>query len=400
MNGLFGDSVWLVATDGQQNVTTFIDDVHFSGIDEGTTLGRIPDGHGRLTPQEQTTLGSANVAARVGSLVISEVQYNPGTIAASTLAIYPPLTQNDLEFVEVYNASQSDMNVEGWRIRGGIDHTFDAATIPANGTLLVLPFNPGNPRNAARLNAFRAHHGLDDQTVIVGGYGGQLNNSDDRITLQRPDTPPNDEPNRIPFFQEDEVLYDDLAPWPKIDANSGFSLHRIGVNRYGNAAGSWRADAATPGRVLFTIPGDFNEDGIVNADDIDLLSAQVRSATLDLSFDLNSDQKVDQADRRYLVHTILGTTFGDTNLDGVFNDQDLVAIFRSEKRDDGIPLNSGWIDGDFNGDGEMTTSDLVLAFQDGRFTEGNAAAPLRPSLHNNLRVDLVDSYFENSFKKN
>jgi hypothetical protein len=48
---------------------------------------------------------------------------------------------------------------------------------------------------------------------------------------------------------------------------------------------------------------------------------------------------------------------GDTNLDGSFNSSDLVAVFQRGKYEAGIADDISWSDGDWNGDGQFSTSD-------------------------------------------
>ena len=126
--------------------------------------------------------------------------------------------------------------------------------------------------------------------------------------------------------------------------------------------------------VVDTIPGDFDGDGIVAAADIDLLTAEIRSAQPMLRFDLTGDLRVDLADRERLVQGILQTNYGDSNLDGRFDSEDLVQIFRAGQYEDEIPLNSGWADGDWDGNGEFDTGDLVVAFRSGAY---RAAAKMK-----------------------
>ena len=64
-----------------------------------------------------------------------------------------------------------------------------------------------------------------------------------------------------------------------------------------------------------SIPGDFDNSGVLDMPDIDLLSAEVRAGGGDLSFDLNSDGQVNQEDRRIWVEDLKQTFFGDSNLD-------------------------------------------------------------------------------------
>jgi hypothetical protein len=118
--------------------------------------------------------------------------------------------------------------------------------------------------------------------------------------------------------------------------------------------------------------GDFYVDGLFDARDVDLLAAAIQAG--DIRFDLNSDGLTNRADQDYMIHDILHTHLGDANLDVVFNSSDLVLIFQAGEYEDEIAGNSTWADGDWNGDGEFTTADLVAALQDGPFM---AAATLR-----------------------
>jgi hypothetical protein len=120
--------------------------------------------------------------------------------------------------------------------------------------------------------------------------------------------------------------------------------------------------------------GDFNNNGVLDADDIDFLSDVARQGTNDPVYDLNSDQLVDQIDRTVWVESLRETYFGDANLDGEFNSGDLVAVFQAAEYEDEMDLNSGWASGDWNGDGDFTSRDLVLAFQAGGYESGPRVA--------------------------
>jgi hypothetical protein len=58
---------------------------------------------------------------------------------------------------------------------------------------------------------------------------------------------------------------------------------------------------------------------------------------------------------------------GDVNGDLVFDSQDLIQVLQAAEYEDAISENSNFESGDWDGDGEFTTSDLVLAFQYGVF---------------------------------
>ena len=86
----------------------------------------------------------------------------------------------------------------------------------------------------------------------------------------------------------------------------------------------------------------------------------------------------------YLIEEILETTYGDANLDSVFDSSDLVAVFIAAEYEDEIDGNSSWREGDWNGDGEFDTSDFVFAFQSGGFEKGPRIAANAVSEPNSL----------------
>lgn len=119
--------------------------------------------------------------------------------------------------------------------------------------------------------------------------------------------------------------------------------------------------------------GDFDANGQVNSRDMDLLCAAIM--TNDSRFDLTGDGAVDRSDLNQFVTALLHTTFGDANLDGLFNSARLSADFPSRsirRRSTAEPQS--WAQGDWNCDGEFDSADLVLAFQVGAYAadaEGN-----------------------------
>jgi len=138
----------------------------------------------------ETTFGSENSAPRVGPIVITEVNYDPGTPSPAALAVNPAITSDDLEFVEIQNPTSGNVALDEWRLRGGVDYDFvDGTSLEPGETLVVISFNPTNPLNATRLAAFRAHYGIGAEVELVGGYDGQLNNQGEAVRLLRPETP-------------------------------------------------------------------------------------------------------------------------------------------------------------------------------------------------------------------
>jgi hypothetical protein len=113
-----------------------------------------------------------------------------------------------------------------------------------------------------------------------------------------------------------------------------------------------------------TLLADFDANGRIDANDIDLLHAAIRSQSNDIRYDLTGDGVLDQLDSFAMVRDVMRTWYGDANLDFGFDSADLVTIFQVGEYEDAIVQNSGWMDGDWTGDGEADSGDLVLAWQE------------------------------------
>ncbi|MEQ9460536.1 MAG: dockerin type I domain-containing protein [Phycisphaeraceae bacterium] len=110
------------------------------------------------------------------------------------------------------------------------------------------------------------------------------------------------------------------------------------------------------------VPGDFNRDGLVNADDIDQLTSQLGLLVADsaLMYDLNTDGAVTAADYETLVTTLVDTSlgsatgalFGDTDLSGTVDLIDLSILATN------FDSTGGWAQGDVNTDGLIDLIDL------------------------------------------
>lgn len=126
--------------------------------------------------------------------------------------------------------------------------------------------------------------------------------------------------------------------------------------------------------ILGGTAGDFDGNGILDAADIDVLTAAVRDNSTDARFDLNGDSVVNDADRTVWVDELRRTYFGDANLDGEFNSGDLVSVFTVGEYEDMVEGNSTWADGDWDGNGDFDSSDFVKAFSAGGYEQGPRAA--------------------------
>jgi len=315
LSGTRGDDVWLVRVDDQGAVAEFIDDVHFGASVVGESFGRTAAAGGRLVPLGTITLGEANSDPRVGPVVISEVQYHPSAPSEAALAIAAQLDGNDLEFIDIHNPTAAPVDLGGWQLAGGVQWTFPPQTqLGAGASLLVISFDPSKVDNAARLAAFRTEYALDDSVTIVGGYSGSLSNSDDLVQLLRVDPAGMSGTPADILVQSDEVLYDDLPPWPTAADGTGASLERRRPTGVGSSASSWRAGQPTPGAVDVVLAGDMDLDGDIDFDDIGAFVLGLNApadyeATFgvppDVGGDLNGDSQFDAGDVDELVQLLL-----------------------------------------------------------------------------------------------
>jgi hypothetical protein len=126
--------------------------------------------------------------------------------------------------------------------------------------------------------------------------------------------------------------------------------------------------ARIPDGIAGLMDADLDNNGLLNAGDIDnfnqaLLAGNPPAPT----YDINGNGIVNSEDRIELVWFYIGTFFGDSNLDGIFNSSDFVQVYQSGEYDDGTNQNSTWVEGDWDGDLDFTTGDLTFAFNFGGY---------------------------------
>jgi hypothetical protein len=262
-----------------------------------------------------------------------------------------------LEFLELTIVSSADVDLNQWHIRGGIDFDFATSSTYSNGdTILILPFDPSSPDNAARLAAFRAQYNLPTDRILTGGYAGQLSNRGEVVRLERLVTPPPSDPDATSYATADEVLYGVGNAWPTGTQESGNSLTRRSATFHANTPASWQSAAASPGTPNFIASptGDFTGDGLVTSIDIDAIyDAKRYDASLN-SFDLAGDPTISQSDVDFLVRNILGTEYGDINLDGSVDTVD----FNTWSANRFAARGNSWSTGDVTGDGVVDVQDF------------------------------------------
>jgi hypothetical protein len=156
---------------------------------------------------------------------------------------YHPATGYD-EFVELFNLSLSPVALydaafptNAWKLNG-LGYTFsNHLTLGAGSSLLLVNIDP---------SAFRAKYGVAPAVQILGPYPGSLQDSGERLKLERPDAP---DTNSVPYIVVDEVRFNDKLPWPLGADGDGPSLQRRAPTAYGNEPTNWFASGITPGAV-------------------------------------------------------------------------------------------------------------------------------------------------------
>lgn len=232
-----GDAVYLTSADANTNLTGYSHGVTFGAAANGVTFGieliPFPEGFGEeivmdFTAQKSPTPGARNSGPRIGPVVISEIHYHPDPAGD--------------EFIELHNISAQPVRffnpafpTNTWRV-SGLGYTFPTnITLPAPGALLIVGIDPA---------VFRAKYQIDPDVLVVGPFGGNLQDSGERLELQRPDVPGT---NGVPYITVDAVRYNDRAPWPPAADGSGASLQRVLLHFYGNNPSNWEAALPTPG---------------------------------------------------------------------------------------------------------------------------------------------------------
>jgi len=224
-----GDAIYLSSGDGT-NLLSYGHGVDFGAAANGVSFGRYVNsvGEEQFPAQIATTFGAMNAGPLIGPVVISEIMYHPDA--------------DGDEFIELRNITSSDVPLfdpayptNTWRVNG-LGFTFPTnIVLPSNGIALVVATNPA---------VFRAKYSVPIEVLVIGPFAGALQDSGERLELQRPDLP---DTNGVAYITVDEVRYNDRAPWPPGADGGGPSLQRRVVSAYGNDPINWEAAVPTPG---------------------------------------------------------------------------------------------------------------------------------------------------------
>jgi len=155
-------------------------------------------------------------------IIINEIMY------------HPVHSQPNLQYIELFNRGDTEVDLSNWAFIKGIKFVFPAGTRMAAGAYLVVC------RNRAE---FTAKYG--GEMLALGDFSGQLSHHGEKIELA------NGQPKVI-----DAVKYLDHEPWPMGAAGRSPSLERICSHAASDAPENWasskygsaRYPGGTPGR--------------------------------------------------------------------------------------------------------------------------------------------------------
>jgi hypothetical protein len=245
-----GEAVWLLSADAAGEFTGYLHGFNFGASANGVSFGRVVNSQGRerLTALTARSLGAANPSPLVGPVVISELMPNPPLLNGAN-------NVRD-EFIELRNLTGAGVPLydpnhptNTWQLRDGVEFTFpEGVSIPANGFLLVVGFDP--VADPAALAGFRAAYGLGAGVTILGPWSGRLDNAGERVSLFKPDPPqqaPSPDAGLVPMVEVDSLRYGDGVYWTTNASGSGLSLQRLVGASPADEPLNWIAATPTPG---------------------------------------------------------------------------------------------------------------------------------------------------------
>ncbi len=160
-----------------------------------------------------------------------------GEIVINELHTNPDVKTDLLEFVELYNAGTTSVDLSGWSLTDAVSYTFAPGTVlPPDGYLIVAQ-SPVDVLGGRGGNRFHVA-----ASAVFGPCDGKLSNEGERVVLR-------DALGEI----VDEVSYQLGFPWPTVGdpittdrLNAGASMQLIDPTLDNDLAGSWRSALPTP----------------------------------------------------------------------------------------------------------------------------------------------------------
>ena len=157
------------------------------------------------TEQFETTDSNAS------EIVINEIHYD-----------VPDKTVR-AEFIELYNPSDSAIDLSGWRLSSAVNYTFPIGTSVQAGGFLVVAEDP---------QTILAEWGVNS----LGPWKGSLSNGGENVRIRN-----------LTDKIVDEVDYKAGFPWPVVGSSPGYSIELINPSLENDLGGNWRSSVGTAG---------------------------------------------------------------------------------------------------------------------------------------------------------
>jgi len=154
-------------------------------------------------------------------LVFNELHYNPADDVADT------------EWIEFHNLNGVNVDISGWRLRGGVDFDFPEGTVVEGHGYLLVAADPGNAKLAGR--------------GALGPFTGALNNGGEVVRIENRDQ-----------RTMNNLSYSDGGDWPIGPDGSGATLSKRDEGSADNRPANWissREIGGTPGLANFPLSG-------------------------------------------------------------------------------------------------------------------------------------------------
>lgn len=179
--------------------------------------------------------------SRISGLVISEIMY------------HPPSREDgkSIEFIEIFNTEEWDLDLDGFRLSGEVNFTFPKNTSIGGRRFLVVARDP---------EAVKSVYGINR---VLGPWAGALGDGGGRIRLR----------NAIDGLVQ-EIEYSDTDPWPTGADGTGHSLVLASPSYGENDPRAWR-----PSNVFGGSPA--KPDTYIARDDFNLVINEIMTNSPD-----------------------------------------------------------------------------------------------------------------------
>jgi len=149
------------------------------------------------------------------------------TILINEVMYRQPDASSHVRFIELYNTTNSAINISNYSLAGDVNYTFPANSQIAANSFFIIAANPNELNN---------EYSINPNISVVGGWNGTLALDKGHVQLLDMNM------NLI-----DEINYEGWGVWPSSDIGSGRSIQKINPVLPSNAGGSWDKDNPTPG---------------------------------------------------------------------------------------------------------------------------------------------------------